>query len=80
MKNIDLFITRIIIDNKVYLLAKDVRKALGYRSIEQLQIEHAGIVKHIKDLPTLVLESDFNTILIFNIDAIEDAMRHFQMI
>ena len=34
MKNIDLFITRIIIDNKVYLLAKDVQKALGYRSIE----------------------------------------------
>ena len=78
MKNIDLFITRIIIDNKVYLLAKDVRKALGYRSIEQLQIEHAGIVKHIKDLPALVLESDFNTILIFDIDAMK-RVKHIEI-
>ena len=63
MNRISLFRTRIVIEDKVYLLAKDVRKALGYKSIDQLQSEHSEIVKHIKDLPALVLESDFNTIL-----------------
>ena len=55
MNRISLFKTRIVIEEKVYLLAKDVRKALGYKSIEQLQGEHPEIVKHIKDLPALVL-------------------------
>lgn len=63
MNRISLFRTRIVIEDKVYLLAKDVRKALGCKSIEQLQVEYPEIVKHIKDLPALVLESDFNTIL-----------------
>ena len=63
MNRISLFRTRIVIEDKVYLLAKDVRKALGCKSIEQLQGEYPEIVKHIKDLPALVLESDFNTIL-----------------
>ena len=60
MNRISLFKTRIVIEDKVYLLAKDVRKALGYKSIEQLHGEYPEIVKHVKDLPALVLESDFN--------------------
>jgi len=71
MNRINLFKTRIIIEDKVYLLAKDVRKAFGCKSIEQLQGEHPGIVKHIKDLPALVLESEFNTILTSDIDAMK---------
>ncbi len=50
MNRISLFKTRIVIEDKVYLLAKDVRKALRYKSIDQLQSEHSEIVKHIKDL------------------------------
>ena len=68
MNRISLFRTRMVIEDKVYLLAKDVRKALGYKSIDQLQSEHSEIVKHIKDLPALVLESDFNTILTSDIE------------
>lgn len=36
MNRISLFKTRIVIEDKVYLLAKDVRKAFGYKSIELL--------------------------------------------
>ena len=36
MNRISLFRTRIVIEDKVYLLAKDVRKALRCKSIEQL--------------------------------------------
>lgn len=43
MNKTSLFKTRIVIEDKVYLLAKDVRKALGYKSIEQLQFEHPEI-------------------------------------
>ena len=48
MNRISLFRTRIVIEDKVYLLAKDVRKALGCKSIEQLQVEYPEIVKHIE--------------------------------
>ena len=44
MNRISLFKTRIVIGDKIYLLAKDVRKALGYKSIDQLQSEHWRMV------------------------------------
>ena len=44
MNRISLFRTRIVIEDKVYLLAKDVWKALGCKSIEQLQGEYPEIV------------------------------------
>ena len=86
MNRISLFRTRIVIEDKVYLLAKDVRKALGcksikalgYKSIDQLQSEHSEIVKHIKDLPALVLECDFNTILTSDIDAMKK-LKHIEI-
>ena len=78
MNRISLFKTRIVIEDKVYLLAKDVRKALGYKSINQLQSEHSEIVKHIKDLPDLVLECDFNTILTSDIDAMKK-LKHIEI-
>ena len=78
MNRISLFKTRIVIEDKVYLLAKDVRKAFGYKSIEQLQGEHLGIVKHIKDLPALVLECDFNTILTSEIDTMKK-LKHIEI-
>lgn len=78
MNRISLFRTRIVIEDKVYLLAKDVRKALGCKSIEQLQVEYPEIVKHIKDLPALVFESDFNTILTSDKDAMEK-LKHIEI-
>ena len=78
MNRISLFRTRIVIEDKVYLLAKDVWKALGCKSIEQLQGEYPGIVKHIKDLPALVLESVFNTILTSDIEAMKK-LKHIEI-
>ena len=78
MNRISLFRTRIVIEDKVYLLAKDVRKALEYKSIDQLRSEHSEIVKHIKELPALVLESDFNTILTSDIDAMKK-LKHIEI-
>ncbi len=78
MNRISLFKTRIVIEDKVYLLAKDVRKALGYKSIEQLHGEYPEIVKHVKDLPALVFESDFNTILMSDIDAMKK-LKHIEI-
>lgn len=54
MNRINIFKNRIIIEDKVYLLAKDVRKALGFKSIEQLQDEYTDIVKHVKDMPACI--------------------------
>ena len=78
MNRISLFRTRIVIEDKVYLLAKDVWKALGCKSIEQLQGEYPEIVKHIKELPALVLESDFNTILTSDIEAMKK-LKHIEI-
>ena len=78
MNRINIFKTRIIIEDKVYLLATDVRKALGFKSIEQLKEEHIGIVRHVKDMPALVLESDFNTILVSNIDVMKK-LKHIEI-
>ena len=78
MKKKDIFRTRIIIEDKVYLLAKDVRKAFGYESIEQLKKKHPDIVKNIKALPALVLESDFNTILASNVEAMK-RLKHIEI-
>jgi len=78
MNRISLFKTRIVIEDKVYLLAKDVRKVFGCKSIEELHGEHPEIVKHIKDLPALVLESDFNTILTSDMDAMKK-LKHIEI-
>ena len=78
MNRISLFRTRIVIEDKVYLLAKDVWKALGCKSIEQLQGEYPEIVQHIKDLPALILESDFNTILTSDIEAMKK-LKHIEI-
>ena len=78
MRRIDLFKTRIVIEDKVYLLASDVRKALGYKSIEQLNEKYSNVVKCVKNLPALVLESDFNSILASDKDAM-DLFKHIEI-
>ena len=69
MKRVNEFKTRIVKESRVYLLATDVRKALGYGSIEQFEIDHPDMVKCFKGLPQLVLEQDFNYILVSDKDA-----------
>ena len=78
MTKINLFKTRIVIEDKVYLLAKDVGNALGFENIERLQDEYNGIIKHILDMPALVLESDFNSILVTNINAMKE-LNHIEI-
>ena len=78
MNKIDLFKTRIIIEDKVYLLATDVRKAFGYKSIEHFSKEHPNTIKHAKSLPALVLENDFNTILVSNLDTMKK-LKHIEI-
>ena len=78
MNRTSLFRIRIVFGDKVYLLAKDVMKAFGCKSIEQLKSEHPDIVKHFKELPPLVWEGDFNTILTSDIDAMKK-LKHIEI-
>ena len=78
MRKIELFKTRVVNDNKVYLLASDVRKAFGYDNIEQLKREHPDIVKKKSGLPEIVLESDFNALMSTNVSLAEN-LKHLEL-
>ena len=78
MNKINLFKTRIVIEDEVYLLAKDVIRVFGYQNIEQLKMDYSDIVKQVEDLPALVLESDFNTTLLSNVDAMK-MLKHIEI-
>ena len=78
MRKINLFKARVVIDNKVYLLASDVRKAFEYDSIEPLKRDYPGIVKRKKQLPELVLESDFNSMMLTN-KTVAERFQHIEI-
>lgn len=64
MEKISIFKIRIIINEEVFLLASDVKKAFGYKSVNLLRNEYPDVIKQVKGLPLLVSENDFNTILV----------------
>lgn len=67
MYKINFFKNRIIMENTVYLLAKDVADALGFADLNSFMKEHSEIVENTDALfPELVLESDFNNLLVSN--------------
>ena len=67
MQRINYFKNRIIVENTVYLLAEDVANALGFVDLDAFIKEHSDIVKRRnKSLPEIVLESDFNNLLLMN--------------
>lgn len=67
MHKTNYFKKRIIMENMVYLLAKDVADALGFADLNSFMKEHSEIVENTDALfPELVLESDFNNLLVSN--------------
>ena len=77
MEKIKLLQTRVFNDNHVYLLASDVAELLGYEIEEFLDI-YENIVHDIEDMPPLVLETDFNSILIEN-EELYDRLQHIEI-
>ena len=72
MHKINYFKNRIIIENTVYLLAVDVANALGFSDLDAFIKEHSDIVERSnKALPEIVLESDFNNLLLMNEAALQ---------
>lgn len=78
MRKIDIFKTRVLIDNKVYLMASDVRKAFGYDNMELLRKAYPEIIKKKRGLPELVLESDFNTLMLADL-SVAERLKHLEL-
>ena len=65
------FNTKIINDNKVYLKASDVAKALGYSKVQDFINEHHSLVEKISSVQC-IRENDFNNLLVENEDALKN--------
>ena len=78
MQKIDLFKTKVIQDGKIYLLASDVEKALGYKSSEQFRNDYRDLVSLRKGFPDLVREDDFNSIALSNEIAVQK-LKHIEI-
>lgn len=65
------FSTKIINDNKVYLKASDVAKALGYSKVQDFINEHHSLVEKISGVQC-IRENDFNSLLVENEDALKN--------
>lgn len=63
MYKINLFQTKIFVENKVYVLVSDAAKAFGFENIKEFEDKYPDIIKIFEELPKLVLESDFNMLL-----------------
>lgn len=63
------FKTRIVIEGKTYLLAEDCAHALEYGSQDEFVDDHRALIKEIPTLPPLLLEEDYNTLLMANKEA-----------
>ncbi len=63
-KNQQSFGTRVIIVDKVFLLASDCANELGYNSINAFMDDNPGITKSLKGFPKLVDEEDYNKLLV----------------
>ncbi len=65
------FDTKIFYKDKVYLPASDCALALGYESIERFINENADMITTINDIPRLISEEDYNSLLIKRPEAFE---------
>ena len=60
------FDTKVFSKGRVYLPASDCAEALGYETREQFLYEHLGIEKTVNNIPELVAEEDYNSLLVEN--------------
>ena len=58
------FATKIFHDNKVYLKLSDVTKALNYKTKQTFLDSHSDIVTRIKGIGDCILETDYNSLLV----------------
>ncbi|MBR6479391.1 MAG: hypothetical protein IKT04_02695 [Clostridia bacterium] len=78
MERIDEFKTKVFVKNTVYLKASDVAKVFGYDSVNDFDFAHPYIVKRIEDMPELVEESDFNSMLLNDASAM-NRLKHIEI-
>ena len=77
MEKIKLLQTRVFNDNKVYLLASDIAELMEYD--EELFIEdYREIICNLDCMPPLVLETDFNALLLED-DELFEHMQHLEI-
>lgn len=72
MRKVNLFREKIIKDNEVYLLAEDVSVALGYETLEEFAEKYSDIIiKERSTISDMILESDFNHLLLLNVEVLK---------
>lgn len=64
------FTTKIFHDNKVYLRLSDVTKALNYKTKQSFIDLHSGMITKIKGIGDCILETDYNSLLVKDDEAL----------
>ena len=73
-----MFETRIVIKDKVHLLAEEATSALGYSSTAAFRAENKNLIMKAEELPEMISEEDYNCCLSGNPDAYS-RLRHIEM-
>ena len=77
MEKIKLLQTRVFHDNKVYLLASDIAELMGYGETQFIE-DYREILCNLDCMPPLVLETDFNALVLENDDLFEN-LQHLEI-
>lgn len=77
MEKIKLLQTRGFHDNKVYLLASDIAELMGYGEAQFIE-DYREILCNLDCMPPLVLETDFNALVLENDDLFEN-LQHLEI-
>ena len=72
-----LFKNRVIVENKVFLLAEDVAKIFGYDSLEIFANARPELIVEKNGLPKLVEETKYNTIILGDVE-LSDRIKHLE--
>ena len=72
-----LFKNRVIVENKVFLLAEDVAKKIGYDSLENFTNAFPELIVEKNGLPKLVEETKYNNIILNDVE-ISDRIKHLE--
>ena len=72
-----LFKTRVIVENKVFLLAEDVVKKLGYDSLKSFANAFPELIVEKNGLPKLVEETKYNNIILSDVE-LSNRIKHLE--
>ncbi|CBK73690.1 hypothetical protein CIY_08010 [Butyrivibrio fibrisolvens 16/4] len=72
-----LFKNRVIVENKVFLLAEDVAKKFGYDSLEIFANARPELIVEKNGLPKLVEETKYNNIILGDVE-LSDRIKHLE--